>query len=242
MPRVKITIEYDGTDFHGWQFQPDVRTVQDEIQKVLTRRFGRATKITGSGRTDRGVHAVGQAAHSDIPDAIDLVQLKRSINAMLPRDIIVRSLEDVSDSFNARYDAVSRTYRYEIRLQPTALESRYCWICDGYLDIGRMQSSLKTTLGTHNFEPFAKLATKRQNYQCTVFNSEIRENPGRVTILIRADRFLHGMVRAIVGTLVHVGLGVHGEKIFLKIIESGERNLVSELAPPQGLFLDRVDY
>ncbi|MFC1728712.1 tRNA pseudouridine(38-40) synthase TruA [candidate division KSB1 bacterium] len=242
MPRVKATIEYDGTDFRGWQIQPGCRTVQDVLQETASKRLDRKIKIHASGRTDTGVHATGQVVHFNTPKNTDLTLLKKSLNSMLPADIAVRSLEEVPITFHARFHAVSRTYRYEILLRSSALMTRNCWVYNGQLNAARMRRAIRSLLGSHDFKPFAKLNTKRPNYRCTIFDAQVKRHKDRISIQIRADRFVHGMVRALVGTLVDVGRGIKEESIFRDIIASNDRRHVSDLAPAQGLYLEKVRY
>jgi len=242
MPRIRAIIEFDGTDFHGWQIQPGCRTVQGVLQDTISQRFNRKIKLYGSGRTDTGVHATGQVAHFNAPVKVDVLELRKSLNGMLPDDIVIKELDKVPVTFHARFHAVSRSYRYEICLEQTALKRRYCWVYSGGLNAARMRRAILSLPGTHDFKPFAKLRSDKSHYRCTIFEASLARSRGRISIRLRGDRFLHGMVRAIVGTLADVGRGTLGEDVFTEIIKSGDRTRVSSLAPACGLCLERVDY
>ncbi|GAF85302.1 unnamed protein product [marine sediment metagenome] len=242
MQRLKAVIEFDGTDFSGWQVQKNRRTVQGVFEDTLAQRFGQKIKVIGAGRTDTGVHATGQAAHFDCPVNENADNVTRSLNSMLPGDVSLRFLEKVSRDFHARFDAVGRSYRYDICLVRSALRRRYCWEYPGALNAARMRTALTDLLGTHNFKPFAKLNTKKNNYSCTIFETALHKRNESITVGIRADRFLHGMVRAIVGLLVDVGRGAKDVTVFGTVLSTGDRSLVSGLAPANGLFLEHVHY
>jgi len=242
MRRLKAVIEYDGTDFAGWQVQPDSRTVQGVLEDVLYRRFDRKIALTGAGRTDAGVHAAGQTAHFDCPGTDSAANLRRSLESMLPDDISLRSLEEVPRDFHARYDAFSRSYRYEISLAPSALKRRFCWEYTGSLDAGRMRRALLFLPGTHDFMPFSKLNTRKNHYRCTIFEASLKKKTNHITLRFRADRFLHGMIRAIVGTAVDIGRGAKESAVIETILTTGDRSLVGGLAPARGLFLEHIHY
>jgi tRNA pseudouridine38-40 synthase len=248
--RLKAEIEYDGTDFYGWQKQKDRRTVQGEIEKVLAQRFDRRIVIVAAGRTDTGVHATGQVIHFDCPLNTDdasvlpdmVAEVRKSLTEMLPRDIACTVLEIAPPGFHARFSAKARRYRYDIYLGRTALECRYCWEIRYQLVVGRMRRSLPPLLGRHIFEPLAKLNPGEKHYRCTVFDVSLKKCGNVLSFTITADRFLHGMVRAIVGTLVDVGRGAKDTDIFTRIVETQDRTLVGCLAPARGLVLEAVEY
>lgn len=242
MRRIKVVIEYDGTDFSGWQIQPERRTVQGEIEKILQKRFGIKIAVVAAGRTDSGVHAAGQTAHFDCPEGEDIDSIFSSVQSMMPDDISLKSMTEAGDGFHARYSALSRIYRYEIMTKPSALSGRYCWDISAELDLKKMRNAVPQLLGTHDFEPFAKLRTKKDHYRCTIFEIKLKKLQNRITIILRADRFLHGMVRALVGTLVDVGRGAKDENSFTQIFISGGRSLVNFHTPAKGLFLEEIVY
>jgi tRNA pseudouridine38-40 synthase len=242
MTRLKAVLEYDGTNFCGWQVQKQQRTVQGVLEKVLSRRFEEPIKVTGAGRTDSGVHALAQVAHFDCNYKDTADTLKRNINAMLPKDLMLCSLDRAHDTFHARFDAKSRTYRYDILTTPTVFTQRYSWMILTRLNSARMKKAVQYIQGTHIFEPLAKLNLKEKHYQCTILAASVRRKKPFLEIVIQGNRFLHGMVRAIAGTLVDVGRGAKEPEIFEKILKNGDRSSVSTLAPPHGLYLENVNY
>lgn len=243
--RLKAVLEYDGTDFFGWQIQKDRRTVQGVLEKVLSKRFNRRITVVGAGRTDRGVHASGQVAHFDCPVNEPVDRVCQNLNSMLPEDITLCALENVSDDFHARYGAVSRCYRYDIRLEPSALTRRYCWVVQAELNTARMRKVLAHLPGTHDFKPLAKLNQddpEHSGYMCTIYDVSLKKKGRCLEIRLTANRFVRGMVRAVTGTLVDVGRGAKKPDIFKRILESSDRSLVGGLAPACGLFLEYIEY
>ncbi|MCP4727556.1 MAG: tRNA pseudouridine(38-40) synthase TruA [bacterium] len=240
--RLEASVQYDGTDFSGWQVQPGRRTVQGEIEKILQKRFNDKIRITGSGRTDTGVHAANQIVHFDCPEIENIRKLLKSLNSLLPDDISIDSLEKTSPEFHARFDAVSRQYSYSIHKLPSALNRRYSWEVLTGLNTEKMIESLVCLIGTHNFEPLSKLNPEQNSYLCTVFHTGLQLEENKIVFRIRANRFMHGMVRAITGTLVDIGREASDAGIFRTILDSNDRTLVSSLAPAHGLCLERVNY
>ncbi len=240
--RIKASVRYDGTDFCGWQVQPDIRTVQGEIEKALLTRFGSSIRITGSGRTDTGVHAEQQIIHFDCPEDEDNLKLLRAMNSLLPEDISIVHLEKTHPGFHARFDAVSRQYRYNIHSEYSALDRRFSWEISSELNVEKMRSALDNLTGTHDFEPFSKLNPEINNYKCTVFHTDIIEKDKRIEFRIRSNRFMHGMVRAITGTLTDIGRGTLEPGIIRNILVNNDRSRVSSLAPANGLCLEKVNY
>lgn len=241
MKRIKAVIEYDGTHYFGWQLQKDQRTIQGEIEKALKVIFKKRVPVTGSGRTDTGVHARNQVAHFDIPE-FDLKILKRSLNGLLNDDIVVKSLEESSPEFHARFDAKKRVYRYYIATQPTALNRFYAWTILLPLNLTLMQTGAKLIKPVQDFRAFCKVKSEVKHHRCQIFQSRWLQERDLLIYEIAADRFLHGMVRAIVGTLVSLGTGKLTLEQFQKIIESGDRRLVPQTAPARGLILEEVEY
>ncbi len=242
MQRVKIVIEYEGTHYFGWQLQKGQRTIQGEIERALQILFKRPVRVTGAGRTDSGVHARGQVAHFDIPE-YSLVRLQRSLNGILPRDIVIKEVEGVSKDFHARFDALERRYRYYIASKPTALYRHYSWPVHQMLNITLMQIGAKIIKETEDFKAFCKVNSEVKHYRCEIFRSVWRvDEDGRLVYEISANRFLHGMVRAIVGSLVALGSGKIGLAKLNWIIEQRDRIQVPLTAPAQGLVLEEVVY
>ncbi|MFC1513579.1 tRNA pseudouridine(38-40) synthase TruA [candidate division KSB1 bacterium] len=237
-----MIVEYDGTNFVGWQIQKKDRSVQGVLENALSKRFGKQIPVVGSGRTDAGVHALGQTAHFDVSDSEDIPKLRKSFASMLPDDIILHELSEVSDDFHARFSAKFRTYKYQILTAPSAVSRLYCWYIKDKLDVNDMHLSLRSLIGDHIFEPLAKANPEEKHYKCNVTDAKSEKIGDIIYFRIRANRFVHGMVRAITGTLVDVGRGKKSTDIFKEILESSDRDLVSNYAPPHGLFLEKVEY
>lgn len=239
---IKLTIEYDGTDFVGWQKQPNGRTVQDEIETAVKRITQEESSIVGAGRTDSGVHARGQVANFFTSSVLDTNEFNRALNGTLPSDIVIHSVEEVDEKFSARFNAKEREYRYFISKQPTAIDRKYCWRLGYKFEIEKMNRVSSAILGTNDFQSFCKAEFEVDHFLCTVIESHWYEENFRLIYRVRANRFLHGMVRALVGTMVNVGRGHTEEKEFLEILKLKDRSKAGQAAPPQGLFLERVIY
>ena len=241
----KLTIEYDGSAYHGWQRQKNERTIQEEIEKALKTMTGRNVKVTGSGRTDAGVHALGQVANFSCDTALSADIFHRGLNSLLQKDIVISACKTVSKDFHARYDAASKTYLYKILNRPTpaAVCRQYAWHIRTKLDANAMRQALGHLIGQHDFKAFEGSGSPRSSTVRTVMKAELSEKGrGYLVVEITADGFLKFMVRNIVGTLVDVGLGKMTPDDFGRIFHSKDRNLAGATAPPHGLFLMRVDY
>jgi tRNA pseudouridine38-40 synthase len=236
MKNIKIIIEYDGTEFFGWQVQPIKRTVQGEIEKALKTIFNKKIRITGSGRTDAGVHAKGQVASFACPDRIPAKELKNAINGNIANDVFVKECKKVPEDFNARFSAVSRIYRYGIAKEKSVFNRRYFFQVDYALDIKRMKKAGKELIGEKDF---SNLATKDSG-KCYLKRIKISENEDNLFIEVESNRFLRRMVRGIVGLLIAVGKGeIEPEEV--KDVLSGTKKR-APVAPPEGLFLVKVKY
>ncbi len=242
MRYLKLTVEYDGTDFVGWQKQANGRSVQEEITRALEEVLREPINLIGAGRTDAGVHARGQVAGCRVSSTLGVGSILAALNGYLPEDIHVRSVEDAPDGFHARYDARERLYRYFISLSPSAIGRRYQWYVKYDLDTQSMNDVAAKIVGEHDFESFCRHAADVKHYHCTIYHSAWTETPGRLVYEIRGNRFLHGMVRALVGTMVDVGRGFLPVSAFAEIMESRDRRKAAMAAPPHGLFLEEVVY
>ena len=242
MQNKKLIIEYDGTDFCGWQRQPDVRTVQADIEAALEKILQHPITLIGSGRTDVGVHALGQVAHVIVEKEISSPELQRSLNGVLPPDIRIRTVETVADDFHARFSAKSRFYRYRIAKFQRAVERQYVWFYGSALDVEKMNKVAKVFVGTHDFRSFSKLNKELDNFDCTVSEAEWIETDNELWFNITANRFLHKMVRTIVGTLVDVGRNKLPGTEIEKILKAKNREEAGITAPAHGLFLLKVEY
>jgi tRNA pseudouridine38-40 synthase len=241
MANIRLLVEYDGTDFVGWQRQPNGRSVQEEITKVLTRVLQEPVNLIGAGRTDAGVHARGQVANFRTVSALPPESLIEALHGLLPHDITVRTAEEVAFSFHARYDADYRMYRYFICREPHAIGRLHQWFVRYPLNVQAMDSVARQLIGEHDFEAFCKAAASR-HYRCTILHSCWKDQGETIVYEVKANRFLHGMVRGLVGTMVNVGRGYTPVEEFNRILESRDRSQSGMAAPAHGLFLEEVHY
>ncbi len=243
--KFKLVIEYDGTAYHGWQRQKSDRSIQAEIEKALAVMTRQNITLAASGRTDAGVHALGQVAHFACDTAITPEAFFLGLNSLLPDDIVIKSCDAVPGTFHARYDAKRKIYRYRIlnRLVPTAVDNRYVWHIRKKLQIGAMQAATMQIVGEHDFKAFEGTGSPRSSTVRTIFRAKLNEAAnGCLVFEIEGDGFLRYMVRNIVGTLVEVGRGRITPEDFIAILESKKRDRAGATAPPQGLFLVSVEY
>jgi len=243
--RFRLTVQYDGSAFHGWQVQPDQRTVQGDLEAALSRLADRPVGILGSGRTDTGVHATGQVASVDMPVSWTAPALDRSLNALLPGDIWVSSVSTASAGFHPRYDAVRRTYRYEVGLTPEArspFHRRWCWALPDPIDRALLDRAAASAVGAHSFEAFAKAGQPERGTHCQVHRAEWSDTTLGVRLTITADRYLHHMVRYLVGSMVDVARGRRPLEEMARLIANEPGFVTSPPAPAEGLFLHRVEY
>ncbi len=244
VPNYRLDIEYDGTDWHGWQTQPNLPTVQQAIENALSTSLRSPASIVGSGRTDAGVHARGQVAHFRRDEPIDTYLLCGSVNGILPDSIVVRGITEADESFHARYDAVQRRYCYQASCLPVAVGRRFRWHIRPAPDFEAMNLAAENLIGEQDFDSFCRANSETKNRICTIRTAKWRtdERPGDWTFEISADRFLHGMVRAIVGTMVEIGHGKRSPGDMVEIISSRDRREAGVAAPSRGLILEEVIY
>ncbi len=244
MPRIKLILEYDGTPFAGWQWQDNARSIQGELEKALKTVLRREMRVTASGRTDAGVHARNQVAHCDIEEKTDLFRVQSSLNALLPDEIAVKDISYCADDFNARFDAKKRLYRYYITKTPTALNKRFSWYLNYSFNYTLMQDGAEIIASATDFKSFCKTGSNNTHYRCVIFNAGWRKDArtGMWFFEIKANRFLYGMVRALVGTLVELGRGRIGIDDLKYLIEARDRTKVPFTAPARGLFLEEITY
>ena len=241
----KMIIEYDGTDYHGWQRQKEDRTIQQEIEQALSSMTTQRIILNGSGRTDAGVHAFGQVANFQSDTELSPEVFQKGLNSLLPDDIVIVDCRRVAASFHARYDAKSKIYQYRIlnRNMPAAIGRQYVWYIRRKLDKAAMRAAISHLIGEHDFKSFEGTGSPRSHTTRNVMAAELIENKaGSLIFQIEADGFLRYMVRNIVGTLVDVGLGKITPTKFKDILESKDRSNASATAPPRGLFLMEVKY
>jgi len=243
--RLRLTVHYDGSQFHGWQFQPDQRTVQGELESALSRLADRPRTVVGAGRTDAGVHATGQVASVDMPPRWLPAELHRALNAVLPHDIWVQDVRPVRRDFHPRYDALARTYVYRVGTVP---ESRspfhrpWCWALGEPLDQEGLSACAATIVGEHSFHSFAKAGQPERGDRCRVSSAAWGEWELGVRFTVTADRYLHHMVRYLVGTMVDIVRGVRPRADLAALLDCEPGLETSPPAPPEGLFLAGVEY
>ena len=241
---IKLTLEYDGTDYVGWQTQPNGPTIQETLERTLDRILGHPVTVYGSGRTDSGVHALGQVANVRTGSAMPLDELKRALNAVLPEDIAVREIEEVGDSFHARKSAVRKTYRYRLHVgeDKPVIGRRYVARCRYALDEGLIREAASLLEGRHDFGSFCSEYDAAKDTRRTVERMQVAREDDVLTFTVTAGGFLYNMVRAIVGTLIEVGRGRMTPRDVERLLERPDRSAAGPTAPPEGLFLVSVEY
>jgi len=245
MRNIKLLIEYDGTGYHGWQVQPNAPTVQEVIEQKIEVMTRQRVRLIASGRTDAGVHALGQVANFRTTSSIPVEGLRRGLNSLLPSDIIIKSAEEVDLQFHAQYGAKRKIYRYAILNSdvPSALRRNYCWHLPGPLDVPAMQKASCVLLGRQDFSSFQGADADTEDPVREVYRAEWSvEGEGFLHFTIEADGFLKHMVRNIVGTLAEVGRGKLSVEDFERILGARDRRQAGMTAPAQGLFLVEVKY
>ena len=241
--RFFITLSFDGTNYHGWQIQPNSDSVQQRLQEALSTLLRQPVEVVGAGRTDTGVHARMMVAHFDWEELIDGKQLAYKLNKFLPQDIAVQEVRLVDEEKHARFSATSRTYHYFIHMRKDPFLQAYSWQVPFKLDFEKMNEAAKVLLEYKDFTSFSKVNTDTKTNLCDVkeaFWEEIA--PDRWRFTITANRFLRNMVRAIVGTLVEVGRGRLSPEDVRRIIEAKDRCSAGESVPAKGLFLVDIKY
>jgi tRNA pseudouridine38-40 synthase len=244
MRNLKLLITYDGTDFSGWQRQPDRRTVQQVLEEAIGRLTGVEAPTNASGRTDAGVHAIGQVVHFYTVSEHSTDVFVKALNAMLPPDVRIKGCWDMPQSFHATLDARSKLYRYVIDNGPVAdpFQLRYSDHVYQRLDVEAMNRAAQFLKGRHDFHSFETNWPNRTSSVRTIYHIEVSRHGDNVHVEVEADGFLYNMVRSITGTLVQVGIGRWPESKVLEALEAEDRRQAGPTAPPQGLFLVRVRY
>ncbi|HVU86870.1 MAG TPA: tRNA pseudouridine(38-40) synthase TruA [Pirellulales bacterium] len=248
MRTFKLTLAYDGTAYAGWQLQPGKPTIQAALETALHKVTGETIRAAASGRTDAGVHALGQVVSFHSSTALSCETLCNALNAELPRDIAALAVRPAADGFHARRDCIRKRYRYLIHDGPVAdvFRRRVAWQYRQPLDAGRMSRAAQAFVGTHDFRSFESRWPQRSSSVRTIYEATVERGRGERTHLLACEfsgnGFLYNMVRAMVGTLVEVGRGVRPEGWPAEVIAAGARSAAGMTAPAHGLFLVRVDY
>lgn len=244
MPTYRMILEYDGSRFHGWQAQAEHASVQEALQRAISVACRHETVVIGSGRTDAGVHARGQVAHFVLPTVVDAFRLKGSLNGILGGGIAILDLEQVPDDFHARFDARRRRYHYYVSVQPRVLDAHARYLVRPAPDFETMNESARVLLGEHDFGAFCRTRSATRNRVCTLYHAawHAERRDGDWYFAAVADRFLHGMVRGIVGTLLQIGQGARAGEQLAAVLASRDRRKAGPAAPALGLVLEEVTY
>lgn len=244
MRNIKLVLEYDGMNYHGWQTQPDLPTIQDTIEDALAKLTQTPIQIIGAGRTDTGVHAEGQVANFRTYSQMPVVAFQKGLNAILPRDIVVCAATEVAPEFHSRFSATSRRYRYTIlnREYPTALSRQTSYFLPITIEVPQANTLCQTLVGKRDFSSFQKTGSDRKNSICEIYEVSCWKKEPYVYFEIEADAFLRGMVRAIVGTILKCMRNDGGEAQLHRILEAKDRAAAGTSAPAHGLSLIRVEY
>lgn len=239
---IRLEIEYDGTEFYGWQVQPKLRTVQGEIQERLKTILNQEVNLIGAGRTDVGVHALSQVANFKTDNPLDSETILKGLNGLLPQDVAVKKVQEVDSDFHARYSATSRLYRYRIYRGRTVILRRYVWEVLYSLNLERIVRATQGIQGEHDFSSFCVAESAKDNSVCNVTLASWEEYGDELLLKIEANRFLHTMVRSLVGTLVEVGRGYFSVEDFSDIMKAKDRRKAGPTASACGLCLVEVKY
>ena len=243
MNRYKLTFEYDGTAFSGWQIQPGVRTVEGEIEEAFARLYQQEIDIIGQGRTDAGVHAIAQTAHADLPEKYTRERILHAMKGLLPDDVALKTIEKTAPDFHARFDAVSRSYQYRISTRPSPLQRHITWNVTGKLNPELLSECAGLILGEHNFHNFCIPPEEEQMTTICFISKSSFETKGDLFIYsIDGNRFLRHLVRRLAGTMVQVAAGRLEFSEFKSLLLGKERVQKGYSAPSHGLVLIRVRY
>ena len=240
--RFFIKLAYNGTHYHGWQYQPNAASVQETLNKALSTLLHTEINIMGAGRTDTGVHAREMYAHFDYDSFIDSEKLVYKLNSYLPKDIVVYTIFQVADEAHCRFDATKRTYEYHLNSFKDAFLDEQSWYVNKKLDVDLMNEAAKILLNHTDFQCFSKVNTDVNTFDCTIFEAYWKKENDHLVFTISANRFLRNMVRAIVGTMVNVGLNKISVADVEDIILSKSRKKAGFSVPAHGLYLTKIVY
>ena len=243
MPRYKLTFEYDGTEFSGWQIQPDTRTVEGVIEDAFSTLFQQPVDIIGQGRTDSGVHALNQTAHADLTEKYSEDRILYAMRGLLPDDVALLNIEEVPEDFHSRFDALSRKYRYSILTKPSPLHRHTSWFVHGDINFNLLKSCAELIIGTHDFINFCiPPESPEMTTTCSIKKSEWIKDDNGFTYFIEGDRFLRHLVRRLVGSMVETALGKLTIDEFESLLNGPEQKQKAHSAPAHGLTLVEVTY
>jgi tRNA pseudouridine38-40 synthase len=240
--RYFLEFAYKGTHYHGWQYQPNASSVQETLNKALATIFKTEIDLVGAGRTDTGVHAKQMFAHFDLEFEIDVPLLLHKLNSFLPADIAILNIHLVAEENHARFDAAKRTYEYHIHTSKEVFINENSWYYHNQLNIELMNAACKELFNHTDFECFSKVHTDVNTFNCKIMEANWQQIGNKLIFTIAADRFLRNMVRAIVGTMVNIGLEKVSLQEFKQIIVSKDRRNAGFSVPAHGLFLTKVEY
>ena len=244
MRNIRLTIEYDGKDFNGWQKQPNKLNIQGEIEKAIFNIMHEEVDLIGSGRTDAGVHSLGQVANFKVNSDFPIEKIPIALNSQLKNSIVIKKAEEVDERFHRRYNAKNKTYRYIINNSRTGTaiyrNLEYCYPIE--LDVEKMKEAAKYFEGEHDFKAFKSSGTSGKNSVRTIYNAQVRKEGERIFIELTGNGFLYNMVRIISGTLLDVGLGKIKPEDIKEIIEKKDRQNAGKTLPAHGLYLVKVEY
>ncbi len=242
--KIKLVIHYDGANYHGWASQPETATIQGMIEEAVEKLIGQAVKVSGSSRTDAGVHSLGQVAHIVLTDCpVPTENFQNALNNLLPADIAIADVQEMPDDFDAIGSTIEKRYDYLIytdKIRPVLVRNQ--WHRPGSLDVEKMNTAAGLLVGTHDFKSFASAADQRESSVRTITHCQVEQDGDVIKIYVAADGFLYNMVRNIVGTLVEIGRGRWEAEYIKEILKAKDRNAAGPIAPASGLCLMEIFY
>ena len=239
---IRLTIEYKGTAYSGWQYQPRLRTIQGELENALKKLTGKEINIIGAGRTDSGVHAMGQVANFHINHNLPVKKYRDALNYYLPNDILICDAIEVAPDFHSRFDAGYRRYQYRLGFKKSALLSLSRWEIDFKPDMKNLDWAAEQIRGEHDFETFCVVSSRKKDNRCLIYESLWKSEKNMLMYGITANRFLHSMIRSLVGLMLDVGRGAITRDEFKNIFVSGNHTILNRVAPAHGLYFMEVGY
>jgi tRNA pseudouridine38-40 synthase len=240
--RYFIKLAYNGTNYHGWQYQPNAASVQETMNKAFSIILNTEINLMGAGRTDTGVHAKEMYAHFDLETPFDIPNVIHKLNSFLPKDIVIYDVFPVDNEAHTRFDATKRTYEYHINTFKDAFLQEQSWYFHQKLDLNLMNEAAKSLLNHTDFQSFSKVNTDVNTFDCSIFEAYWKQENEKLIFTISANRFLRNMVRSIVGTLINIGLHKITLDDFESIIESKNRDKAGFSVPAHGLYLTKIEY